>query len=102
VHAGKRTAKQNLETKAKVSKEAAQNAALASFAASSPPEIVESELEVERGCLVYSFDLRVAGEKGITEVIVDAGTGKVLSRTHESAAQESAEKAKEGTGRDHK
>jgi len=57
--------------------------------------ITEAELELERGCLVYSFDVHAAGHKGVTEIVVDAGTGKVLSRMDESKAQEAAEKAAE-------
>ena len=36
------------------------------------------ELEREKGHLQYSYDLTVPGESGITEVNVDAITGKVL------------------------
>ncbi len=102
IHAPTGTAKHSLEGMAKVSKGAAQTTALAGFAESARPDVVEGELEAEGGCVVYSFDLRVPGAHDITEVIVDAGTGKVLSRAHESAAQESAEKVKEGMGRGHK
>ena len=53
----------------------------------------KGELEVEDGCLVYSFDIKVAGKSGAEEVMVDAGNGKVLSRKHESAMKEAAENA---------
>ena len=72
----------------------AQKAALAKIKASST-KIESSELEVERGCLVYSFDIAVSGKPGIEEIMVDAGTGKVLSHKHESAKQEAAEQAKD-------
>lgn len=49
------------------------------------------ELEKEHGKLVYSFDIR--NEKGtITEVQVDAKTGKVVSTEEETKAQEMKEK----------
>jgi hypothetical protein len=44
------------------------------------------ELEVEDGCLVYSYDVKVPGKMGTEEVYVDAGTGKVLKSFHEAAA----------------
>ena len=49
-------------------------------------------LEVEEGCLVYSYDIKVPGKSGVDEVIVDAGTGAVLKVEHESAVKEAAEK----------
>ena len=50
-------------------------------------------LEVEDGCLVYSYDVQVPGKKGVEEVLVDAGTGKVLKVEHESIAKEKLETA---------
>lgn len=41
--------------------------------------IKSAELEVEDGRLVYSFDLSLPGVEGIEEVLVDAGTGRVIS-----------------------
>ena len=80
---------------AKVTEADAQKTALRGFADfASPASIAASELESEDGCLIYSFDIRVAGAKGIDEVAIDAGTGKVLSRKHETAEQE-ADEAKE-------
>src|SRR5258707_9382761 len=62
VHASKGTPQKDLEAMAKVSQDAAQKAALKTFPASAHPEIAESELEQEGGCLVYSFDVKVAGK----------------------------------------
>jgi hypothetical protein len=61
--------------------------------------VVSSELEVERGCLVWSFDLSVPGISGIHEVQVDAGDGKVLSSEREDARQEAAERKKDASPR---
>jgi hypothetical protein len=83
-----------LQNLAKVSQVDAQKAALAKFKASST-KIKSIELEVEQGCLVYSFDIAVFGKRGIEEIMVDAGTGKLLSHKHESATQEAAEQAKD-------
>jgi uncharacterized membrane protein YkoI len=57
--------------------------------------VTEGELEVEHGCLVYSFDIRVTGKDGVEEVLIDAGSGKVLFHEHENSRQEQAEQAKE-------
>lgn len=53
--------------------------------------IKSKELEKEHGRWIYSFDIRTAGKKGITEVAVDAYSGKVISVTHESPAEEAKE-----------
>lgn len=41
------------------------------------------ELEREHGKLIYSFEMKVAGKAGITEVNVDAMTGHVGPLEHE-------------------
>ncbi|MGH7647198.1 MAG: PepSY domain-containing protein [Gemmatimonadaceae bacterium] len=41
------------------------------------------ELEREHGALIYSFELKVKGKPGITEVNVNAMTGKVGPLEHE-------------------
>ena len=54
-------------------------------------KIESEELENENGKRVYSFDIR--NSKGtITEVQVDAFTGKIVSVEEETAEQEAAEK----------
>ena len=83
-----------LQNLAKVTQAEAQKTALAQFKSSST-KIKSSELEVEQGCLVYSFDIAVSGKPGVEEIMIDAGTGKILSRKHESAKQEAAEQAKD-------
>ncbi len=83
-----------LESKAKITKAAAQETALAKV----PHGIVkESELEEEDGKLIWSFDIEKPGSQEITEVAVDAVTGKVVSvekETPEEQAKEKAEDAK--------
>ncbi len=93
----KDTPKSALAGLATVKEADAEKAALAGFANfPGTATVAESELEVERGCLVYSFDVQVAGQKGAEEVLVDAGSGKILSRKQEPSKQEAA-KAKTPT-----
>ena len=95
VHPKQSTPAAGLPALATVSQADAERAALASLKTSLPTSVTEGELEIERRCLVYSFDIRVSGKDGIEEVLIDAGTGKVLSHEHESSKQEAAESAKE-------
>ena len=63
------------------------------------------ELERENGRLLYSYDFKVPGKSGIDEVNVDAKTGKVLRKVHESPSREKREAAadaKEAKARLHK
>ena len=56
-------------------------------------KIKSSELEKEHGKLIYSFDISTPKSKSITEVQVDAKTGKIVStqvETPEDQAKESA------------
>ena len=78
-----------LAKEAKISKEKAQEIALKK----APGTVESSELEREKGTLVYSFDIKTA--KGITEVLVSAIDGHTVSTSHETAAKEAAEKKKE-------
>lgn len=96
IHASKTERKEELARRARVSEADARAAALAAVSAPAGKAAVqESELEVEDGCLVYSFDIRVSGEKGLREVEVDAGDGRVLKTERESEADEAKEKAKD-------
>lgn len=55
-------------------------------------KVQSEELEREKGKLIYSFDIKVTGRSGIDEVHIDAITGKVLSKEHETPAMEAKEK----------
>jgi uncharacterized membrane protein YkoI len=99
IHPKKGTPGSSLPALAKVSLAEAQKTALANIKAPPTATVSEGELEVEHGCLVYSFDIRIPGKSGIEEVMVDPGNGKVLSRKHESARQEAAEQAKDKAAR---
>ena len=80
-----------LMAKAKVSKEAAEQTALAKVPNGA---IKEAEIEKEHGKLIWSFDVTTLDSKDITEVNVDATTGEVVSVAKELAESET----KEATG----
>src|SRR6266516_978592 len=54
-----------------------------------------SELEREKGKLIYSYDITVPGKSGVEEVNVNAIDGSVVAKKHESAKTERKEAAKE-------
>ena len=85
-------AKPALLAKAKVTADSAEGIALAKVPGGS---IAEGELEVEHHRLIWSFDVKVPGHPGITEVIVDAKTGAVVGVSHEGPADEARENAQE-------
>lgn len=91
----KGTAKAELPRLAKVTQADAQKAALAAKGVPAGASVAEAELEVEHGCLVWSFDLKLPDKPGVQEVMIDAGDGKVLSSAYESPKKEASEKAKE-------
>jgi len=77
-----------LRKQAKITEAAAKATALAAVPGAT---VKSSELEKEKGKLIWSFDLTVAGKKGVEEVNVDAMTGKVIAKEHEDAKAEKAE-----------
>ena len=85
-----------LMAQAKVTKEQATQTALGKV----PNGVVKgAELEREHGKLIWSFDVAQSGKSGVTEVQVDAVTGKVVSLKHESAANEAGEASAEANGK---
>ncbi|HEY4133391.1 MAG TPA: PepSY domain-containing protein [Gemmatimonadaceae bacterium] len=79
-----------LAKKAKVSEEAAAKTAMARV----PNGTIQTvELEEEKGKLIYSYDIKVAGKSGIEEVGVSALTGKIVAYEHETPADEKKEAA---------
>ncbi len=99
IHPKKGATPQQLATMAKVTSADARKTALATFKDPSKATVKDAELEAEHGCLVYSFDIEVAGQRGVQEVQIDAGNGKVVSNEHESPKAEAAEKAKDARAR---
>ena len=57
-------------------------------------QIKSSELEKEKGKMIYSFDIRNS-KGGITEVNIEAYTGKVIAIDVENAADEKREKTED-------
>ena len=86
---------QNKQTQAQLRKEAKVTTAAARAAALKEVpngRVQKTELERENGKLVYSFDVKVPGKSGFEEINVDAVTGAVVSREHETAKMEAKEK----------
>jgi uncharacterized membrane protein YkoI len=84
-----------LRKEAKIAERDARKTALAAV----PGGRVQShELERENGKLIYSYDIKVAGKRGVEEVNVDAMTGEVVAHEHEDARTEAKEKQAEARG----
>ncbi len=64
---------------ARVSQSDAEKRVLAFVAPRKPTSIISSDVEVDEGCLVWTYDLRFPEKQGVEEVVIDAGDGKVLS-----------------------
>jgi hypothetical protein len=76
------TAPAELRRMAKITLADASARATAAVAPKRVSGVISSDPEVNDGCLVWPFDLRLDGEKGVLEVLIDAGDGKVLSARH--------------------
>ena len=86
------TSQAALRKEAKIAEADARKTALAAV----PGGKVQShELEREKGKLIYSYDIKVAGKSGIEEVNVDAITGTIVAHEHEDAKTEAKEKKAE-------
>jgi uncharacterized membrane protein YkoI len=84
------------EIPATLSKQAtiSEDSAAAVARAKVPNGTIQSvELEHEKGKLIYSYDVTVAGKSGIEEVNVNAMDGTIVGVEHESPAQERNEPA---------
>lgn len=90
--ADKQSKQAKLEAKAKISKAEAEKIALGKV---KDGKVVEAEIEKEHGKLIWSFDIATPGTKDITEVQVNAKTGKVVSVETETPAAQAKEKNKE-------
>jgi hypothetical protein len=89
------------EAQAKIGAEQARETALRAV----PGTVKESDLETEHGRLIYSFEIKRPGQRGITEVNVSAMDGSIVnihrehagkSRKAEQHAQLNAEAANHG------
>ena len=61
-------------------------------------KIQSEELENEHGALVWSFDLVKSGTKNVTEVLVNAKTGRIVSVTKETPSDQAREAAADKKG----
>ena len=84
-----------LHAEAKISEADARTTALATVPGGA---VSSSELETEHGKLIWSFDIAQAGSKNITEVQVDAKTGKIVSSKTETPDKERQEAIAEKKG----
>lgn len=81
----------DLQREAKITMEKAREIALTKVKGG---KIESGEIEREDGKLIYSFDIKTS-KPGITEVNVNAMTGKIVDVHTENAAKEAAEKKQE-------
>src|SRR4051812_26895579 len=72
IHADKKTDKVALASLARVPQDTAQQMALSSIALPDDrKQVADNGLKVERGCLVYFFDIQRVGAKDTQEILVD-------------------------------
>ena len=79
-----------LQAQAKITKAEAQTTALAKVPNG---KVSAAELEKEHGKLIWSFDIAMPHSKNITEVQVDAKTGKIASVQVETPQDQAKEVA---------
>ena len=85
-----------LMKQAKITKAEAEQIALAKV---SHGVVKSVEIEKEKGHLVWSFDIARPGTHDITEILVDAKTGKIISTQIESPRDQAKEAAADKKGR---
>ena len=83
------TSQQELAAQAKITKDEATKIALNRVQGAT---VKECEIEKEKGLLVWSFDLTTPGTQDITEVMVDAQSGAIVSVEKETPADQKKEK----------
>ena len=81
-----------LKAQAKISEATARATALAKVPSGT---IASAELEKEHGKLIWSFDINTPGTKNVTEIQVNAKTGKIVSTQVETPKKELKEAAQE-------
>jgi len=79
-----------LMKRAKITKAQAEQIALAKV---SHGIVKSAEIEKEKGHLVWSFDIAQPGTHDITECLIDAKTGKIISTQTESPRDQAKEAA---------
>jgi hypothetical protein len=71
------------EAQAKIGADQARETALRAV----PGKVKESDLETEHGRLIYSFEIKRPGQRGITEVNVSAMDGSIVNIHREHAGK---------------
>ena len=79
-----------LVKRAKITKAEAEQIALAKV---SRGIVKSAEIEKEKGRIVWSFDIAQPGTHDITEILVDAKTGEIISARTESPRDQAIEAA---------
>ncbi|HEY5036411.1 MAG TPA: PepSY domain-containing protein [Chthoniobacterales bacterium] len=79
-----------LMTQAKISKAQAEHIAMAKLPHA---RIQSAEIENEHNALVWSFDMVKTGSKTVTEVLVNAKTGKIVDISTETPGDQAKEHA---------
>ncbi len=79
-----------LMKQAKITQNEAEHIALAKVPHG---RIKSAEIENEKGHLVWSFDIATPGSKDITEILVDAKSGQIVSQQKETPHDQAAEAA---------
>ena len=87
---GKDLSEAELTKQAGITKGQAQQIALARV---SHGVVKSAEIENEKGHLVWSFDIAKPNTKDITEILIDAQTGKIISIQTESPRDQAQEAA---------
>jgi hypothetical protein len=78
IHPPRKASSEDLSRLVRVSQEEAGKTAVASLAPLKPGDVISSDVEPYEGCLVWPFTLRLPARKGVQEIFVDAGDGKVV------------------------
>lgn len=84
------SSQEELTKQAKITRTQAQQIALAKVPHGS---VKSAEIENEKGRLVWSFDIAQPGTRDITEIWVDAKTGRIVSNQTESPQDQAKEAA---------
>jgi uncharacterized membrane protein YkoI len=79
-----------IRAQAKITQEEAEKTALAKVPNG---KIKAAELQKEHGRLIWSFDISMPESTEITEIQVDANTGKIVSTQVETSADQATEAA---------
>ena len=79
IHPPRGASQAELTRLAKITQAEAAKRAMAFASPSKPSSVISSDVEVQDGCLVWSFLLRFQDRHGAQEIVIDAGDGKVLS-----------------------